>query len=240
MSSTRRYNDKMSAAVSSAAKRSGGATGAWSKRAGRIDGRAWRDVERALQIGQKRDVHAVEIHGMRFVLRSAHHSPLETTGGKGANMRKDRRPVDPTSAVAPSAPAVPNSAQRRSARRLQVHLQAKAGSGTTGAQDPATPVEPQSEEPARVESDARADAAMAEATGDERRGQKRAADESPACAPPPSAQAAAQAPQQLQPRPADVGGRGREGRGLEPPSSSDYRRMRAEAARADRREGGRG
>ena len=177
---------------------------------------------------------------MRFVLRSAHHSPLETTGGKGANMRKDRRPVDPTSAVAPSAPAVPNSAQRRSARRLQVHLQAKAGSGTTGAQDPATPVEPQSEEPARVESNARADAAMAEATGDDRRGQKRAADESPACAPPPSAQAAAQAPQQLQPRSADVGGRGREGRGLEPPSSSDSRRMRAEAARADRREGGRG
>ena len=206
----------MPADVFSAARRSGAAAGAWSKRAGRIDGRAWRDVEQALRIGQKRDVHAVEIHGVRFVLRSAHHTPQETTGGKGANARKDHRPVDSTSVMASSAPAVQNSAQRRSARRLQAYLQAKQGSGPPQAANLPSPVEPHGTEPARVASGVRADAEMAEATGDDRRGQKRAAGESPGCAPPPSAQAAAQVRQQRRPRPADAGGRGREGRGIEP------------------------
>ena len=230
----------MSAQPKPTVRRSGTAAGTWSNRAGRIGERAWRDVERAVRLGQKRNAHAVEVHGVRFVFRGAQSPPLETTGGKGAAERASRQRDEPARAPAAHTQATPNSAQRRSARRLQEFLKAKQGSGPAKALAQPTPVEPQSEEPARVESDARADAAMAEATGDDRRGQKRAADESPACAPPPSAQAAAQAPQQLQPRPADVGGRGREGRGLEPPSSSDFRRMRAEAARADRREGGRG
>ena len=103
------------------------------------------------------------------------------------------------------------------------------------------PVEPQGTEPAHVELDERADAEMTETTGDERRGRKRAAGEAPVSAPPPPAQGAAvEHTQQQRPRPAGVGGRGRDGPGLKPLPPADRRKERAALALEERREGGRG
>ena len=231
----------MPADAFSPASRMGTAASAWSNRAGRIDGRSWRDVERALRLGQKRDAHAVEIHGIRFVLRSAQKPQVDPTGGGCASAQATRRHVEQTRATAAQKTAAPNSAQRRSARRLQKFLEAKLGSGPAKALPLSSSVEPPSTRPARVDPDVRAGAAAMDTTEDDRRGRKRAGSGSPGCAPPPPAHEAAEAPQQKQPRPAGVGGRGREGRGLAPLPPADYRRMRAESAREDRREkGGRG
>jgi hypothetical protein len=235
-------NDKMSAQAKPAARRVGLAADALSNRAGRLDGRAWRDVERALRLGQKRDVHAVEIHCVRFVLRSAGKPPLETTGGKSAKAMASRRRAEPTSASAAQAKAAPNSAQRRSARRLQKFLEAKAGSGPEKAADQPPRAEPASKVPVRVDSDVRAGDATMEEAEEDRHGRKRGADEASAHAhlqPMPGA-AAQHREQRKKPQLADVGGRGRDGPGLKPPPPADRRRERAALALEERREGGRG
>lgn len=101
---------------------------------------------------------------------------------------------------------------------MKEFLQKKQGSGPLGDVTQPPPVEPQSKEPVRVEPDMRADAKMAEQTGDNRRGRKRAAGKSPACAPLPSAPPAAarHAQQRVNVEPTSNGGRGREGQGLDP------------------------
>ncbi len=166
---------------------------------------------------------------------------VEPTGGKGTGARASRQRVEPTSGPTAQKKAAPNSAQRRSARRLQKFLEAKQGSGPAKAAAQSPPVEPQGKEPASVEPDERADAEMTETTGDEQRGRKRAAGEAPACThPPPPQYAAARHEQQQRPQPAGIGGRGRDGPGLKPPTPADRRRDRAALALEERREGGRG
>ena len=219
-------NDKMSGAAKPAASRAGKtAAGAWSKRAGRIDGCAWRDAERALRLGRKHDVHAVEVHGMRFVLRFAKQPQVEPTRGRGADDRAPRQRIESTREQAPQATRAPNSAQRRSRRRMEAFL-TKKRSGEGCAPSPPTAAVPTSSEPARVEPDARAgDATMDEVT-EGSRGQKRAADEASVCANTPSA--GPQGPRQVEPT-----GRSRFSRGgLQPLHMSPEERRRENAAAA--------
>ena len=177
-----------------AASRSGGATGASSNaRTGRHDGRAWRVAERALRLGRKHDVYAVEVNGVRFILKCEEKTALEPKGKKEVHARVSRPRTEPA-----SAPAVRglNHAKRKSAERMRKHRQKKgvvacAGSGQAG-ESPAEPA-PTAAEPAPIEPDARmADAAATSAT-EGQRGQKRPADETPAPAPHSSS-----LPQQLQ------------------------------------------
>jgi hypothetical protein len=152
----------MSGSAKPAASRTGKAAGPLSNRASRLDKRAWRDVKSAIELGKKHDVHAVEIHGVRFVFRGAQQPQVETTGGRSANTRASSKRVEPASAPA-ARKAAPNSAQRRSARRLQKYMEAKKGSGPAEAQTQHPPsIEPQSEGVASVEPDVRADAITAD------------------------------------------------------------------------------
>ena len=173
----------MSGTSKPAANRSGTAACASSKRAGRLDERAWRDVQRALRLGKKHDAHAVECHGYRFVFRHAQQPPLETTGGKSAHKRAERPQDKPVSAPAAHGP---NHAQRKSAERMRRFIESKqagvrAQPAWTAQAPPSTTLAVVATAP--VENDTRmADVAPARAE-DERRGQKRAADEPSACEP---------------------------------------------------------
>ena len=153
-------------------------------------------------------------------------------GGRAAKAREklpqDERPRG-------SAEHGRNHAQRKSAARMRTYIEAKkAQKGSGAAQAPAssTAVALSSTEPAPVESDARAgDTTMAEAE-DDRRGQKRAAGESPVCdhSGPLSGQQAN--------RPAEPTGRYSRS-GLRPlnPTPEEDRRSRAELALESRRGG---
>ena len=222
-----------------AASRSSGAGGTrvTTSRRGRLDERAWRDVDRMIKLGKKSDAYSVEIHGARIIFKKGAPNPSQDTKEKkGVDAPASRQRVESTSGPASRLPKAPNSAQRRSAERMKEFMQKKQGSGAFGAMTQPSLAELQSEEPVRVETDVRADAEMAETTGDDRRGQKRAASESPACAPPPSAQPAAarHTQQRVDVKPTLNGGRGREHRGLEPlqpdGKPTGTRRARAPAA----------
>ena len=151
----------MSDAANPAASRAGQAAGTSSYRAGRIDGRAWRDVERALRLGRKHDVHSVECHGVRFVFRFAHHSSQDNQEKEhmGASAGNRRNEPSRGSRMA-SSPPQPNSAQRRSAARMARYILAKKGSGSSMSQDPAAPAGTSAPAPALVETDERVGAPM--------------------------------------------------------------------------------
>ena len=170
-----------------AASRSGGAGGRRAHKsspAGRLDERAWSDIRRAYKLGAKGDVHAVEVHGVRIIFkkgsceppwsaRTGEHQPTPARASTGtladASRRREVRP--------------PNSAQRRSARRLKEFLEAKKGSGPSKATGPPPPAGPQADEATRAETGEReADEPMDEAE-ESQRGRKRAAGDSPACEP---------------------------------------------------------
>ena len=233
--------DKMSSASKPTASRSGTAGNKATSSRGRLDGRAWRDVARAVEMAKKNDAHAVEIHGVRMVFkRIGPKPPLETTGGSGPEKRAARKPVETTCGPAPRTSSGPNSAQRRSAKRLQEFLLAQKGAGTAKSTGPPPSAEPSSTEPARVDPDVRAGAETMDTTEEERRGQKRAASESPVCAPKPSALL-----QQLQGYKGQrvggqVGSTGRKGPGLGRHPPERLRQIGAARALEKRRETHRG
>ena len=169
-----------------AARRSGAAAGTRSNRAGRLDGRAWRDVERALRLGKKHDAHAVEVHRVRVVFKGAILSPQETTGGRVRKQLASRQEHQPTSASASRRPQQPNSAQRRSARRLEDFLKKKESPQYTEAVGPPAAATPASGMPAPVEADVRMADGAQETAEAGRSGRKRVAGETPAHAQPTS------------------------------------------------------
>jgi hypothetical protein len=129
--------------------------------------------------------------------------------------------------------AAPNSAQRRSAKRLQEFIKSKKGSGSTSGLGPASCVEPPRKEPACVEADVRRGADAMETDGEGQHGEKRTASETPALAQPTAPLQHQYAEQRTH---SQVEPTGRRGRGLEPLSSEGNRRMRAGFALETRRE----
>ena len=213
------------------ASRSGTAAAVASKRAGRLDARSWRDVERALKLGKKHDAFSVEVHGVRTVFKCARTNPVDSSGSGSRDKPANRWQVAPTSASVTHTTQLPNSAQRRSARRMQDYIQSKKGSGSTSGPGPASSVEPPHREPARVETDVRRGADAMETDEEGRRGEKRVASETPA-----SAKTTALLQHAEQRAHSQVEPTGRRGRGLEPLSSEEKRRMNAARAQSDRRE----
>ena len=178
------------------ATRSGVAAGTMPNRYGRLDGRAWRDVERAVKIGKKNDAYAVEVHGVRvlFKIKGAQEQPQEPTGSKGGRTRATRQPNAPTCEPAPEpSTKAPNSAQRRSARRLEAYLAKKPGQERT-ALAPGSDAK-EAVTPAQVDYDARMDGEPTTAATPGRGGQKRAAVEPTSCSQPKAAAAQQQQPQ---------------------------------------------
>ena len=215
------------------ASRSGTAAAVASKRAGRLDARSWRDVERALKLGKKHDAFSVEVHGVRTVFKCARTNPVDSSGSGSRDKPANRRQVAPTSASVTHTTQLPNSAQRRSARRMQDYIQSKKGSGSTSGPGPASSVEPPRKEPARVEADVRRGADAMETDGKRRRGEKRTASETPALAQPTAPLQHQHAEQRAH---SQVEPTGRRGRGLEPLSSEEVRRMNSQRQLSDRRE----
>ena len=170
-----------------------------------------------------------------FTISRTNLPQVKHPGGRAAKAREtlpqDKRPRG-------SAEHRRNHAQRKSAARMRAYIEAKKaqnGSGAAQAPGPSAAAAPVSTEPAPVESDARAgDTTMAEAETD-RRGQKRAGGESPACEPQPTA--LPHSGQQAN-RPAESTGRYRRP-GLMPlnPTPEENRRSGAELALESRRRG---
>ena len=184
----------MSATSKPTAKRLGKVAAVVSSQAGRLDGRAWRDVARATALGKKNDAYSVEIHGVRIVFwRSVNNPSKDTKKGGAVHTQTNRQRDEPASAPAERMQQQPNSAQRRSARRMQAYILAQ-GSGQVRAASTSAPAGPPAAEPSQVSPDVRmgdATTAIVETTGQRR---KRAASESrvPAPATKPGAGAAAQ------------------------------------------------
>ena len=181
-----RRNDKMSEA-GPAANRTGAAPGISSSGSTRrIDGRAGRRVGRAIDIGRAHNVYAVEVDGVRYILKSEEKPPPKRGGGKGTHERARRQHGEPASAKAGELRTL-NHAQRKSAERLKTFIELKkAGAGSARAEEPSAEAPPEAATPAPIESDERmADAAPAH-DADARRGQKRAAGVAPAPAPQPT------------------------------------------------------
>ena len=116
------------------ASRRGGSAGIRSNRARRLDGRAWRDVSRAIHLGKKKDLYSVEVHGVRAVFKkSAPHIVENSRRTSKPGMPASRQHVDPASAPTANLPRPPNSAKRRSARRMQNHIKELQGTGSQKA-----------------------------------------------------------------------------------------------------------
>ena len=139
------------------------------------------------------------------------------------------------------APVKPNHAKRKSAKRMQEHLKKKgvlpgARNGQAG-EPPAGPT-PAAAEPAPIEHDARMVDAATASDADARRGQKRAAGETPARAP-------HSTPIPQQPSAGSEGNRavspvepaGKRGAGLRPAGHAACRKAYAAAALETNREG---
>ena len=216
-----------------AANRSGQSGGSRaSSRRGRLDERVWRDVTRACKVGKRNDAYSVEVHGVRVVFKmGALNIAMDTKGSVADDAPARRRRDEPMSAPQQRSRAAPNSAQRRSAKRLQEFIQSKKGSGSTSGPGPASSVEPPHREPARVETDVRRGADAMETDEEGRRGEKRVASETPA-----SAKTTALLQHAEQRAHSQVEPTGRRGRGLEPLSSEEKRRMNSRFALSDRRE----
>jgi hypothetical protein len=189
------------------ASRRGGSAGIRSNRARRLDGRAWRDVSRAIHLGKKKDLYSVEVHGVRAVFKkSAPHIVENSRRTSKPGMPASRQHVDPASAPTANLPRPPNSAKRRSARRMQNHIKELQGTRSQKATTHPKTTTPKAERPAPVETDVRMDDAPAETAAKGHRGQKRATVEPMEHAHKPKAAAAAkqspQPQQQQQKRPA--------------------------------------
>jgi len=105
---------------------------------------------------------------------------MNNKGAKVPRLRSTRTQSEPTRATA-SEPRKLNHAQRKSAARLKEFIERKqAGARNIQAGEPSAAPTPAASEPTPAESDARmTDLAPADGA-DARRGQKRAADETPA------------------------------------------------------------
>ena len=111
-----------------AASRSSGAGGTrvTTSRRGRLDERAWRDVDRMIKLGKKSDAYSVEIHGARIIFKKGAPNPSQDTKEKkGVDAPASRQRVESTSGPASRLPKAPNSAQRRSAERMKEFMQKK-------------------------------------------------------------------------------------------------------------------
>ena len=216
------------------ASRSGTAAAVASKRAGRLDARSWRDVERALKLGKKHDAFSVEVHGVRTVFKCARTNPVDSSGSGSRDKPANRWQVAPTSASVTHTTQLPNSAQRRSARRMQDYIKKMKAKSAEKVRTPSVhaTARPVVVESAGVEVDMRKDDATMAAAESAGRGQKRAAREPPACAHSKCAQAAA-APQRAH---SQVELTGRRGPGLQPFTREEMRKVNSQFALADRRE----
>jgi len=220
-----------------AANRTGAASGVSSSgRPRRTDRWAGRFVGRALEIGRAHGVYAVEINGVRFILKCEEKAGLEPKGKKAAHARASRPRVEPA-----SAPAVrgPNHAKRKSAERMRKHLEQKgvACAGSGKAEEPSAELTPTAAEPAPVEPDARMIDAAPVSDANTQRGQKRAAGETPAPAPHstpmPLQPSSSEGPRAVSPaEPA-----GKRGPGLRPAGHAACRKAYAAAVLDTRREG---
>ena len=166
------------ASAKSAATRSG--VGDTRKPASRLDGRAWREIDHACKIAKKNDAYSVEIRGVRVVFKLCGEStPEEPTGGKAPSTQASRQRSPPSRAMATRSTQVPNSAQRKSARRMQAHL-LTMGAGSGNAAPKPIPADTAAAKPAQVEADVRMNDAETATDESGSRGTKRAASELPA------------------------------------------------------------
>ena len=176
----------MSSTSTGAATRGAGAGNRDESRRGRRDGHARREVEWAIRLGKKHDAYSIETRGVRVVFKmSVHRTPQEHHGGQAREQPARRRQQPTASASVRHKASGPNSAQRRSAQRLQEFLQLK-GAHTPGGVHSQGSTSDVADEPAQVAGTLRnAGAAQcnASATGG---GRKRAADETSAHEPQPS------------------------------------------------------
>ena len=184
-----------------------GAADVGSNRVGRLDWHDWRTVDRAILLGKKRNLLAVNINGMHFVLRKGAQHLLQEPKGKKATSARTKCPsTKPASAPAAEVPRPPNSNKRRSAQRRELYILAQGWSRSQKATTQPRPTEPVPERPAPVETDVRMGDAPAETAAKEHRGQKRATVEPMGPAPKSWAAAATKQPpqpqQQQQKRPA--------------------------------------
>ena len=149
------------------------------KSAWRSDRRMWRELDRACTIGKKHDAYSVEKHGVRVVFQlSATKPPQETTGGKGAKTQVRHEHVESTCA-SKVLPLKPNSAQKRSARRMAAYIKAKwSGCERGTSNSPLTTRK--STGHSQVDVDMREARATTDESLGERRGHKRMASETPA------------------------------------------------------------
>jgi hypothetical protein len=151
-------------------------------RHGPVPGWGWRDARRILQLGKKEGVSAVVLQrngDVRFNLLSVYKPPLEARDAKVQAQQAKCQQRVAASATPVREPAVLNSAQRRSARRLQEYQQQRRAYTQGVVHSTGSPSDVAGE-PAQVEIDMRnAEAAHSDAavTGG---GQKRAADETSA------------------------------------------------------------
>ena len=189
----------MSSTSTGAATRGAGAGNRDESRRGRRDGHARREVEWAIRLGKKHDAYSIETRGVRVVFKmSVHRTPQEHHGGQAREQPARRRQQPTASASVRHKASGPNSAQRRSAQRLQEFLQLK-GAHTPGGVHSQGSTSDVADEPAQVTGALRnAGAAQcdASATGG---GRKRAVDETSAHEHQPSPQRAAVTAKSLRP-----------------------------------------
>ena len=182
-------------------------------------------------------MHAVEVHGLRFELKRPHHPLQDTKSRAVVDAPGNHQRADEVSSTKERNKLTPNSAQRRSARRLAAFLQLKKEQ--EGREQKATDTdEPEIEEPARVESDARMDDATPADDVAERQEEQEEASESPA--PAPTARSRADK-KKARAESARIANGGRRGPGLSAPTPAEQRRGRAfekrEAKRRRKRAG---
>ena len=93
----------------------------------RLDKRAWVDVRRACKLRAQNDVRAVEVHGVRVEFFWAGKAALEPKGKKGKMQQATRREAESASAQTrhERQRTAPNSAQKRSARRMAAFIAMK-------------------------------------------------------------------------------------------------------------------
>jgi len=152
-------------------------------------------AERALRIGRKHNVYAVEIDGntVRYIFQKD-EKPKSPKGGKTTDRRASCTQIGSSSDAASRAQRPLNHAQRKSARRLQEFLKAKRARNEKAEESPASMTTVVAEA-APVDMDERM-TGDAPATADEHsRGQKRVAGETADASPRASALTTAQAAQ---------------------------------------------
>ena len=181
-----------------AARRSATAAGKNSSR--RIDGRAWREIDRACKIGKKFDAYSVEHRGVRVVFKLEPQSPqVEATGGKAKSTQTSRQRAEPTSASAEQPAKAPNSAQRRSARRMRKYILDWERTLDRNPSEAAALESTAAGEP-QADPGVRKDCASPMEVEDKGRGQKRTASETRADPQSPVPAAVTQLQPQLQPQ----------------------------------------